>query len=93
MHHYTGLGGGKALKVENDEQTDLFVAHPLPWSVKYNKKLKGWHEKSCPSVIDANNALVFQSLQYVGHPGIYDMLADQVCHFMVESANKTLIVQ
>ena len=95
MRHYfgTGISGGKGLKVEDNEQVDLFVAHPLPWNVKYNKEYKTWHEKSRPTVVDANDALVFQPLQYVGHPGVYDMLANQVCHFMVESANKSLIVQ
>lgn len=85
MRHYFGIGGGKGLRIEEDEQVDLFIAHPLPWSVKYNRQFPQWHEKSSPSVIDANGVLVFQSQQYVGHTGIYDMLADQVCKMIVTS--------
>lgn len=61
--------------------------HPLPWSVRYARKCKEWHERSSPYVADANGVEVVKPKCYVGHPGREDLIAEQVCGLIVELSN------
>lgn len=65
--------------------------HPTPWKVVYNQRFPTWHEKSSPSVVDANNEYIFCPPQSkdIGHPGEYDQLADETAHRIVNAVNTT----
>lgn len=61
--------------------------YPKPWSVKYNRLCKEWHEKSGPHIVDALGQIVALIPQHTGHPGTYDETADYLCHTIVNSVN------
>lgn len=59
----------------------------LPFRVVYDKRFDHWHEKSQPSIVDANGCVVCHMQQNVNHPGKYDEQADKFAELFVESAN------
>lgn len=60
---------------------------PTPWSVEYRRRYSEWHEKSCPYIADALGAIVVEMPQNVRHPGLYDELADNSAHQIVDAVN------
>lgn len=66
---------------------ELINRHPLPWSVHYWQRFPEWNEKSRPWIADANGNRVLDTIQTVGHPGEYDLIADLLAREIVEAVN------
>lgn len=62
----------------------------LPWKVEYKPRFDTWHPKSSPRVVDVQGRVVYWPDQNVGHPGEYDQRADELAHFVCDSANLVL---
>jgi hypothetical protein len=63
--------------------------HPLPWRVVFKPRSSQWHQRSCPVVVDADDATVLVPQQHVNHPGLRDFLAESICFAIVDNVNKT----
>lgn len=65
----------------------------LPFRVAYDRLCPEWDERSCPRIVDASGQTVLTPPQFVGHPGLYDEQADEICKAVVASMEALVIAE
>lgn len=82
-------GNYKSVYMEDDERFPLSNVHPGPWQIQCCPRFTGWDPRSSPRVVDKHGVTVFVPVQTVGHPGVYDHIATQLCEMVVAANNQT----